>query len=382
MEELIKPNKIQPLRVLEVIRQGDVGGGESHVLDLVLGFDRTLVTPIVMAFTKGKMIDALRAAGITCYVIETTRPFDHRVQHQIHDVILEERIQLIHAHGSRAASNIFWLAYRAHLPLVYTVHGWSFHPDQPRLTFRLRAWSEALICHFTNRVICVSESNRLSGVNAFGLQDSMVIENGINLSRFDADTSYPDVRSELGFSGNDYVVALIARITKQKGPMHFVKSVALAHQSDPRVKGLIVGDGDMKEEMMAYIRQEGLEEVFKVTPFRQDVPALLKAIDVYCLPSLWEGLSIALIEAMAMKKPLVVTPTDGTREIITHKRNGWVVPFEDDQALATAYLTLKEQPALAATMGEAAQTIVKRRFDSRRVSRSVMEVYREVINHR
>jgi glycosyltransferase involved in cell wall biosynthesis len=210
----------------------------------------------------------------------------------------------------------------------------------------------------------------------------MVIENGINLSRFDADASYPDVRSELGFSGDDYVVALIARITKQKGPMHFVKSVALAHQSDPRVKGLIVGDGDMKEEMMAYIRQEGLEEVFKVTPFRQDVPALLKAIDVYCLPSLWEGLSIALIEAMAMKKPLVVTPTDGTREIITHKRNGWVVPFEDDQALATAYLTLKEQPALAAAMGEAAQTIVKRRFDSRRVSRSVMEVYREVINHR
>jgi glycosyltransferase involved in cell wall biosynthesis len=368
---------MKKLKVLEVIRQGDVGGGESHVLELVRGFRPEKVEPVVLAFTPGQMIDTLRAEGFTCYVIETRKPFDTHIQQEIRRIITQEGVQMIHAHGSRAASNIFWLAFRMRLPLIYTVHGWSFHQDQGQLTYRLRAWSEKLICAFCSHIICVSESNRVSGTEAFGLKPrhTTVIENGINLSRFNADGQYADVRAELGIAPDDFVVGLIARITLQKAPFDFVKSIAKAHRKDPRIKGLIVGDGDMKEEVIQYIYEQKIEDIFYLTPFRSDVPDVLHAIDVYCLPSLWEGLSIALLEAMAMRKPVVVTPTDGTREIIRERQNGLVVNFEEPSELADAYIYLLRHPEKMEAYGREAERTVAARFDSRRVSDAVTDIY-------
>ena len=110
------------IKVLEVIRQGHVGGGESHLLDLVMGFDTDLISPVVLSFTSGKMIDALRACGVKCYVIPTEKPFDMKVLNVLKKLICDENIRLIHAHGSRAASNVLLLAGMLHIPLVYTVH--------------------------------------------------------------------------------------------------------------------------------------------------------------------------------------------------------------------------------------------------------------------
>jgi glycosyltransferase involved in cell wall biosynthesis len=368
---------MRKIKVLEVIRQGDVGGGESHVIDLVRGFDPQRVEPVVLAFTPGQMIDSLRADGFRCHVIETRKPFDRHIQQEIRQLIKSEGIQLIHAHGSRAASNIFWLAFRLRLPLIYTVHGWSFHQDQRQMAYRLRAWSEKLICAFSSHIICVSESNRLSGTEAFGLNPAhtSIIENGINLERFSPDGRYADVRAELGFKADDFVVGLIARITLQKAPIDFVKAVAKAHRKEPRIKGLIVGDGDMKDEVVAYIYEQRLEDLFVLTPFRHDIPDVLHAIDVYCLPSLWEGLSISLIEAMAMRKPVVATPTDGTREVIRENRNGIVVNFDEPQELCDAFVYYLRHPEKREAYGREAERSVAERFDSRRVSRQVTDIY-------
>ena len=141
------------INVLEVIRQGQVGGGESHLLDLIAGFDNR-VNPIVLSFTGGQMIDALTQRGVKCHVVNTSHPFDVRITRQIKELILRENIQLIHAHGSRAASNVAFIARKLHIPMVYTVHGWSFHQDQSFFIKRLRAWSEKIICKLSKKVIC------------------------------------------------------------------------------------------------------------------------------------------------------------------------------------------------------------------------------------
>ncbi|MCS2302509.1 glycosyltransferase [Bacteroides ovatus] len=135
-----------------------------------------------------------------------------------------------------------------------------------------------------------------------------MIENGINLKRFNPDGNRKDLRKEFGFTEDDFVIGFVSRITLQKAPLDFVKSIAIAHQKDARIKALLVGEGDMEEETKEAIRQNGIEEYIRTSPFRNDVPDVLHAINVFCLPSLWEGLSIALLEAMAMKKALVVTP--------------------------------------------------------------------------
>ena len=109
------------------------------------------------------------------------------------------------------------------------------------------------------------------------------------------------------------------------------------------------------------------------------MPDLLHSIDVYCLPSLWEGLSIALLEAMAMRKAIIATPTDGTKEVISHQKNGYVIPFDDASALADAINAFHEDTSLMKKCSESARLFVSERFNTKRVADSVMSVYCNII---
>ena len=365
------------IRVLEVIRQGQIGGGESHLLDLIYFLDKSKITPICLSFTDGEMIHRLSQMGITCYVIDTQKPFDIGIQKQIIKLIKEEGIQIIHAHGSRAASNILCTARLLHLPFIYTVHGWSFHDDQPFLVKKLRGWSEKLICHYAHQVICVSQSNKDTGKEVFGLNEAVVIENGVNLDRFNPDSSFMDLRQIFGFSESDCIVGFIARCTKQKNPLVFLESLVEAHKANPSVKGLVIGEGDMDAEVDAYIQKYQMSDYLYRSSFRTDVPDLLYCIDVYCLPSLWEGLSIALLEAMAMRKAIIATPTDGTKEVIKHRENGLIVPFDDVSAIALSMETFYRDKQLMENCSRHARMYVASRFNAKRVADVVYEVYRQ-----
>ena len=366
------------INVLEVIRQGQIGGGESHLLDLISYLDRSRIEPICLSFTDGEMISRLKQMGVTCHIIETCKPFDVNVQRQIKQLLIDYHIDIVHAHGSRAASNVVWPAHSLHIHLIYTVHGWSFHDDQPWPVRKLRALSEKCICHYCDKVICVSQSNADTGHNTFGLKDAHVIENGINLERFNPSRSLDNLRPTMGLLADDYVIGFVARCTKQKNPIVFLSALEMAHERNAHIKGVFVGEGDMDNEVNTYISEHNMQEYLFRSKFRTDVPELLQAIDVYCLPSLWEGLSIALLEAMAMKKAIIATPTDGTRELIVNDNNGIIVPFNDTQALSDAFMMLAQQPENGEKLGEAARNYVEQRFNAQRVADKVTEIYEEV----
>ena len=183
-------------KILEVIRQGQIGGGESHLYDLIYFLDKNKYEPVCLSFTDGEMITKLKQMGIRCHVIESQKPFDPHVQKQVKQLIQDEGIQIVHAHGSRAASNVLYTVKQMHIPFIYTVHGWSFHDDQSFLVRKLRSLSEKLICHYANDIICVSQSNADTGRDVFGLKSAHVIENGINLERFNPNLKFNNLRQE------------------------------------------------------------------------------------------------------------------------------------------------------------------------------------------
>lgn len=363
-------------KVLEVIRQGQIGGGESHLADLIELMDKTHFEPICLSFTPGEMITRLEAQGIRCHVINSQRGFDLSVQKAVAALLREEQIAIVHAHGTRAASNILFPTMRQKLPLVYTVHGWSFHDDQGWLMFQARKWSEKLICSRADRVICVSDGNAQTGREAFGLKSPIVIKNGVNLQRFFPSASKPCQFP--GFTEHDFIVGFIARCTKQKSPLDFLAAVEQAHQADPHVKGLFVGEGDMDEEVDRYISEHRMQDYVCRSPFRTDVPDLLQMMDVFCLPSLWEGLSIGLLEAMSMGRAIIATPTDGTREVIKNEENGLIVPFSSPIHIAEAIARYKANPALRTRCGQNARQLVAERFNAQRVADAVVSIYEEV----
>jgi len=367
------------IKILQAIRQGKVGGGETHVLDLVKELDKEKYESVILSFTDGPMVDKLKADGFKTYVVHTERPFNFNVWKDVKKIVEEEGIDLIHAHGTRANSNTFSSAKSFKKPLIYTVHGWSFHPDQSPLVKIIRTLSERFLVKVADKTICVSQSNLDEGKGKFPMPSSTVIVNGINQVKFNPDQDYKNIRNELGIAEDAVLVGYIARITAQKEPLTFLKAIAKI-PVDLNVRFLIVGDGELKADMLVLCNELGLNSRIVFQDFRDDIPAILNGIDIFCLPSLWEGLPIALLEAMAMRKAIIATAIDGTKDLVTHLENGILVPTYSADKLAEAIEQLVNDPLLRNRIGLEAGKTVKEKFNIMDMTKKVEDVYDNVID--
>jgi glycosyltransferase involved in cell wall biosynthesis len=368
------------IKVLECIRQGLIGGGESHLLVLMENLDREKFLPVVLSFTEGPMIDRLNEMGVSNYVIPTEKPFDVRVWGKVKALLLKEQIELIHVHGSRANSNVLWAARSLGIPVVYTIHGWSFHQDQRGFVRRLRIMGERYLTQRSQVNISVSESNQQTGYQFIKGFSSVVVNNGIDQSRFDPNKSFRNVRSELGIPDEKTVVLFLARFTAHKQPLALLKAFADAVKEDDQLHLLMVGDGDQKEEAIRIIREQGLEKVVTLSPFRQDVPDVLASADIFVLPSLWEGLPIALLEAMAMGKAVIGTNVDGTREVIRHNENGMLISTDGlVDNLRKELLGLGKDKMLQKRLQQQAVNTVREKFNANGMTRQIEGIYNQLM---
>jgi glycosyltransferase involved in cell wall biosynthesis len=377
---LIIADMQQKIKVLECIRQGQIGGGESHLLSLVENLDKSAFEPLVLSFTDGPMIERLQDMQIPTKIIPTTRPFDVTKWKAVRKFIREQQVDLIHAHGTRANSNVLWAAKSLGIPVIYTVHGWSFHPDQGSFVRKIRILGERYLTGRSDLNISVSASNQQTGKENLGRFTSIVINNGIDLQKFDPSRSYKDIRSQLGIAANDLLVLFIARFTSHKQPLALIKAFAQAAAQLPHLHLLLVGDGDQKEEAVQLIGQLQLKDRITLERFRQDVPDVLAAADIFVLPSLWEGLPIGLLEAMAMGKTIIASRVDGTKEIIEHGVNGWLVETEDlVNQLRDALVQLAGDEATRKRFSMQAMDTVRQRFNAADMTRKIENIYREVL---
>ena len=368
------------IRVLECIRQGQIGGGESHLLSLVENLDRSSFEPIVLSFTEGPMIDRLKEMEIETHVIHTLKPFDFTKWTAVKSLIREKNIDLIHAHGTRASSNVLWAAKSLGLPVIYTVHGWSFHPDQKPLVRKIRILGEKYITSRTSLNISVSASNQQTGKNFIPGFDSVVVNNGIDQQKFNPSRQFKNIRQELGIDDKVLLVLFIARFTSHKQPLKLIEAFAHALGFNPEMHLLMVGDGDQKEEARTMIDNFNLQHKITLESFRQDVPDVLNAADIFVLPSLWEGLPIGLLEAMAMGKAVIGSNVDGTSEVIQHDQNGWLIPIEHlVPSLSRALLELATDRNKRMQYQAAAVRTVNERFNAGRMTREIERLYKKVL---
>lgn len=364
------------INILHTIRQGRIGGGESHVLSLVSRLDPELYRSVVISFTDGPMVDALKKMQIPVYVIETTTPFNPLITKQVDDVVRKEQIDLIHAHGTRAASNSYRSAKNAGKPLVYTVHGWSFHEDQPALTYFTRKSSEEFLVNQASETICVSHANLSLGKELFDMPRSCVVHNGVDFQRFNKSiNSKSNLRAELGIPEDKFCFAYIVRLTKQKDPFTFIQAIAIATHKNPNIHALIVGDGELREKAEKMAVNLDCEKNITFAGFRQDIPEVLAAVDSYVLPSLWEGLPIGIIEAMAMEKAVLASDIAANAELITHGYNGLLVSVKKPKQLADCMHALSEDKNLVKSLGGNAYKDAREKYDLELMTNKVASVY-------
>jgi glycosyltransferase involved in cell wall biosynthesis len=210
----------------------------------------------------------------------------------------------------------------------------------------------------------------------FYLPNIQLIPNGVDITRFHP--THEDI------SGDEraQVVICIARLSYQKGIDVLLQAWHLVHEQVPQARLVIVGDGPIRNQLECMAKALGLEESVEFVGVQSDVPAQLYRGGLAVLPSRWEGMSNAVLEAMACGLPCVATLVSGSEDLIQHRVNGLVVESEDYQDMAQALLTLLRDPALAQKYGSAARAAIEQHYSLEHIIDTYVELYQRIAVHR
>jgi glycosyltransferase involved in cell wall biosynthesis len=351
------------IKILHTIRQGDFGGGETYLYNLVSRLNKTVFEPLVLSFTEGPMVDKLRQDGIKTYVVPTLRPFNILKYLEISRILKEEQIDLLHIHGTRAGTNTLIPALAGKIKILYTVHGWSFHTGNSSIATQLRKLSERFLTRYAHFTICGSEADLQQGKKYCPEGKYQLIRNSIDARYFSPQIPDKNICQELGFTNQDLVISFIARLTYQKDPLSFIKSIPFVCKEVPAAKFLMVGDGELKEACIQLASQLSITDKITFLPFQKDVRALLQLTDIFILPSLWEVIPLGLLEAMAMEKSCIASNIPGTTEALIDHHNGLLVDLHAPEQIAKKVITLANAPALRKKLGKIARYTTLTHFD-------------------
>lgn len=364
-----------PARVLLLVESMEVAGAEQVVLALARGLDRSRFQPAVGCLTiEGPLAKELRAAGVEVFALGKRPGPDLGVLFRLARRMRAARIDVVHTHVWNADVWGRLAGWLARVPvLMMTAHSVDVWKKPRHLAV------DRALAAVSRRVICVSEAVRAFYRDRAGVPESKltVILNGIDMAPFDQPFDAARVRSGLGLNGATAVLTVVARLLPEKGHRYFLEALALLRREFPSAVGLVVGNGGLRGELEAQASQLGL--LGKGVHFlgeRRDVPEILAASDVFVLPSsVREGLSISLLEAMASRRPAVVTDVGGNRETVEDGVSGRVVAPGDAAALASAFAELLRDRAYAERLGRGARERVARNFSVDRMVRETSELY-------
>ena len=232
-------------------------------------------------------------------------------------------------------------------------------------------WAQRVI--FNNRD-AIPFAVRHEGVKP---HQALYIPNGVAVREPSA--ARAKVRAELQTSDSAPVIGTIARLHAAKNQMGLLHAFAIVRRRHPAAVLWLIGEGDQRAALEKESRRLGLAEAVRMPGVREDVADVLSALDLFALPSLWEGMPNALMEAMAAARPVIASDLDGIRELVSDGETGWRVPPGDVPALAEALLRALADPARAAQLGRAAREHMEARFSLARMAEAYEAVYRECL---
>ena len=364
-------------RILLLIKGLGRGGAEQLLASSAVHTDRARFEYEVAYLlpNKSAVASELRGADIVVHCLDGASGVAWIGR--LRSLVRRRRIDMIHAHSPVAAVGAR-LAFDGRGPRqVYTEHNvWDrYHP----ITY----WANALTFPRSDHVFAVSDHVRESiryprGLRALRMPSVETLYHGIDPGSIEGWTSVDGVREELGIPAGAPVVGTVANFKRHKRLDVLLRAADRVRREVPEVRFVMVGQGPLEAETRRLARDLGLERTVLFTGFRDDAPRVASAFDVFAISSEFEGLSIAVIEALALGKPVVVTDVGGLPEVVEDGRQGFVVPARDPASLAERIVRLLGDPLERQRMGEAGRARAAT-FDIRRSVARIERVYEELL---
>jgi glycosyltransferase involved in cell wall biosynthesis len=367
-----------PVRVLYLTHTLGVGGAEELILNMVARLPRDRYEPMVCCFENppGPIGPEIAALGVPVVPLGVAPGWRHPLAWwTILRRLRQLRPQIVHTFMLPASLYGRSAAVAAGVPIIIGTEVNIYDRKQGHHILIERLLSARSAC-----VVASAESVKAAYVRQLGISADTVrvVYNAVNWDRLNATQTPDDVRQSLGIPRDRLVVGVVATLQDKKGHRVLIDAVAETPGLE-RVWLMLVGDGPERRPLEAYVAARGIADRVTFCGTRRDLGNVLPAMDVFALPSLWEGLPLALILAMGAERPVVATRLAGIPEVVTNGDTGLLVEPGNVQQLGAALARVCTDAALRARLGARARAAVRDRFGADAYSESVMRIYEEFL---
>ncbi len=372
---------MEKIKVLEMIDQPFLGGGQKTLLSLVRHLDRKKFSVSVCSQDSGPLVEEVKKNGIVHFPISFSKKFKWRIIREISSILLNNRFDILHTHGGIAGFYGRWAAKKCRTRVVvHTLHGIHYLHYRNLLLKQITIFLERIFSRFTDALVFVCDSDREKGKKLkLAPQTKMhLIRNGIDLPPVREEDVLAR-RKELGLNLSQPVLGTVARLHRQKGIIYLLQAAAKIQRSFPEAKIFVVGGGPLRQRLQRERQRLGVDKFLFFLGERKDAAEILSLFDIFILPSLWEGLPYVLIEAASAGKPIVATDVDGVKEVITNGETGVLVAARNSEKLAEAVISLLRNRDHAAKLGEKAKKTIPSHFSLSRMIEETQELYLEMM---
>ena len=366
------------IRVLHVAEAA--GGVERYLQTLFKYSDKEQIENILVCSQNYdyKKMKSLADRVIVLKMAHQINPSsDIKVEKALRRIIKQLKPDIVYAHSSKAGA----LARIADLGLknkvIYNPHGWAFNMQQSAKKKEMYKWVEKISVHFCDKIVCISDAEKESALREKICKPSklQVIYNGVDLEEIK--NTVPETRKELHIPEDAFVVGMVGRLSKQKAPDVFVKAASLIKKKIPNAYFLMVGDGELRDQVEEMIHNFDLDTSFLITGWVDNPAAYMKVMNVGCLLSRWEGFGLVLPEYMACGIPIVATNVDAIPNIIEDGKNGLLVEKDDYYAVADKVNKLNSNSIIKNSLINTSINVVNQKYSFIRVEDETQEVYND-----
>ncbi len=362
------------IRVAQITQNLGVGGLERVAATIAKTVDKDRFEPSVICMRLlGAFGEELRGMGIPVDVVELPpdRP-DYFSFVKIARYLRERRIDVIHTHNTEAMVNGGLARFLSFFPRhIHTDHARNWPDAMKQHVFEhVMSWG-------ARKIVGVSDhtTEALHRYEWIPRRKLMTIVNGIDPLPFDLPFDREAKRHELDLSGKGPIIGVGARLVDQKAHHYLIDAVAQLQTRLPDLVLLIVGDGERRSDLEAQTRRLGVQSQVRFVGERLDYHELLRSFDIFTLSSVWEGLPMVILEAMAARCPIVSTAVGGIPGTVTDGESASLVPPADPTALANAIERLWHDPKRRATYAHAARALFDARYSARAMTAQYEALY-------
>ncbi len=368
------------INLLYIIHSLDNGGAETLAIRLAAKLDKNIFNATVCSLSDhGPLREVLEAKKVPYFTLGKREGKDFKIAIQLRNILKQQEVDVIHTHNmgpllytylATLFSNKCKIVHTEHINMAKEFSYSTKHLLYNKLLYRRLDGFINIAQHLT-REYC----------SRFDLSHAKVqtIHNSVDPGKVSSRHSY-SLREQLGISSTVPLIGNISALRPQKDHQTLIRAMGKVCEKIPEAVLVIAGEGESRDELVALVEELDLTQNVTFLGFRSDVDSLLQQFDIFALSSLYEGLPLCILEAMAAGRPIVATDADGTNEIVKDGKTGLLVPLKEPELFADAILSILQNPERSVEMGKTAQKLVRDEHNMDKMISQYERFYQELLS--